>query len=365
MPRTQTQFSAQFPAQFALLCGYYGMGNAGDEALLVSLLQSLPPEITPIVLSKNPTETRDRYGVEAVDRWNLRQVLRAMRRSSIFIWGGGSLMQDSSSAISPIYYGGLMKLAQILGLQTIAWAQGIGPLHRRFNRALTRHVLKRSALVTVRDRVSHDLVQSWNIPVTLAPDPVWNLIADPQVDLSHLLGPRIAVNLRSHATLTPERLETIQLALIELQKITQGTIVLLPFQTSLDWDLAQDLQSQIPGSEVIFIENPQILKGIFQQVDLTIAMRLHGVIMAASERCPCFAISYDPKVERVMEALSLSGILLNNDMDLDPDRLLHTWEILLSQRNPADPAALIVEADRHRDRLQAALQPEAPSQTTE
>ncbi len=379
MPNPKTQLKSKFKSKyqspmmtksadrpFAVLCGYYGMGNAGDEALLVSLLQSLPPQITPIVLSKKPTETRDRYGVEAVDRWNFRQVVSAMRRSSLFIWGGGSLMQDSSSAISPIYYGGLMKLAQLLGLRTIAWAQGIGPLHRRFNRALTRHVLKRSALVTVRDRVSQDWVQSWNIPVTLAPDPVWSMVADPQVNLSHLPSPRIAVNLRAHATLTPHRLATLQLALIDLQKKTQGTIVLLPFQKSLDWDLVQDLQGQIPGSEVIFIENPQILKGIFQQVDLTIAMRLHGVIMAASERCPCFAISYDPKVERVMEALNLNGILLNDDLNddlnLDPDRLLRTWEILLSQRNPADPADLIAQADRHRDRLQTTLQPEVPSE---
>ncbi len=340
----------------AVLCGYYGMGNAGDEALLVSLLQALPPDITPIVLSKNPTETRDRYGVEAVDRWNLSQVFQAMRRSSVFIWGGGSLMQDSSSALSPIYYGGLMKLAQILGLTTIAWAQGIGPLQRTFNRWLTRHVLTRSTLVTVRDRRSQQLVETWKIPVTLAPDPVWSMVAEPKLDLSHLPRPRIAVNLRSHQTLTEERLHVLQTALINLQKKTQGTIVLVPFQKSLDWDLAQDLHAKIPDSEIIFIENPQILKGIFQQVELTIAMRLHGVIMAASERCPCFAVSYDPKVERVMEALNLPGITLNESMSLDPDRLLFTWETLLNSHSRPAPDRLMQEADRHRDRLQAVLQ---------
>ena len=345
------------PPQFAILCGYYGMGNAGDEALLMSLLQALPPSITPIVLSKNPIETQksyEAYGIQVVDRWDLRAIVSAMGRSQFFIWGGGSLMQDSSSTISPIYYGGLMKLAQIMGLKTIAWAQGIVPLNGRFNRWLTRHVLKRSVLVTVRDRVSCELVQRWNIPVTLAPDPIWTMVAQPKIDVSHLPSPRIAVNLRSHSTLTPLRLLILKEALIGLQQDTQGTILLLPFQKSLDWDLAQDLHAQIPGSEVMLIEDPQILKGIFQQVDLTIAMRLHGVIMAASEHCCCYALSYDPKVTRIMEALKLPGIALSN-MHLDSDRFRINWLHLLSKPVIPTPATLISEADRHRDRLQAAF----------
>lgn len=53
-----------------LLSGYYGQGNGGDEALLATLLQMLPPEVTPVVLSGNPKQTRDRYGVEACERMN-------------------------------------------------------------------------------------------------------------------------------------------------------------------------------------------------------------------------------------------------------------------------------------------------------
>ncbi|PZV13958.1 MAG: polysaccharide pyruvyl transferase CsaB, partial [Leptolyngbya sp.] len=32
----------------AVLCGYYGLGNGGDEALLATLLQMLPPSVTPV-----------------------------------------------------------------------------------------------------------------------------------------------------------------------------------------------------------------------------------------------------------------------------------------------------------------------------
>ena len=40
----------------AVLCGYYGKGNGGDEALLATLLQMLPAHVTPLVLSGNPSE---------------------------------------------------------------------------------------------------------------------------------------------------------------------------------------------------------------------------------------------------------------------------------------------------------------------
>ena len=69
------------------MCGYYGMGNGGDEALLASLLQMLPPQVEPIVLSGNPEQTRDRYQVESCDRKSLTAVVQALRRSDTFHLG--------------------------------------------------------------------------------------------------------------------------------------------------------------------------------------------------------------------------------------------------------------------------------------
>lgn len=60
----------------AVLCGYYGKGNGGDEALLASLLQMLPHGVEPIVLSGNPTQTQLDYGVEAIDRMSPISTLR-------------------------------------------------------------------------------------------------------------------------------------------------------------------------------------------------------------------------------------------------------------------------------------------------
>jgi polysaccharide pyruvyl transferase CsaB len=362
--------------QRAILCGYYGMGNAGDEALLICLLQSLPEHIEPIVLSKNPVETRDRYKVKTCDRWDLIAVVKEMRRANFFIWGGGSLMQDNSSRVSPIYYGGLMKLAQMLGLETIAWAQGIGPLNHRSNRWLTRHVLKRCRLVTVRDTVSLEMLQRWGIPATIAPDPVWAMKADYSFNFSddpsfrdHNSKYCIAVNLREHSSLTPDRLEILIQSLIEFQKNDRRfTILLVPFQESLDGKLARDLHARIPRSLVLSIDNPEVMKGLFGHPNIifTIAMRLHAVIMSISEGCNCFALSYDPKVTKVMEAAHLSGVEFDK-MDPALDNQIGEWIPELRRSintgfesgNPKDGVTdredarqkLIQGATQHRDLL--------------
>lgn len=304
----------------AVLCGYYGMGNGGDEALLATLLQMLPPHLEPVVLSKTPQETARTYGVKAIDRWRLAEVLQVFRRGDWFIWGGGSLIQDSSSRVSPLYYLGLMGLAQLFGLKTIAWGQGIGPLEGRLNRLLTRWLLRRCQGVSVRDRGSSELLASWNVKHLLAPDPVWAMEtgAGPRVDRQ---PPIVAVNLREHRTLTPERIEQLATALVTFQKNTQAEVWLVPFQASLDLALAELLRDRVPGAVVKLEGEPEALRRLFDQVDMAIVMRLHGLIMAAAAGAKCFALCYDPKVSRVAELLNIAKWELREPEDVDLDKL--------------------------------------------
>lgn len=103
----------------ALLSGYYGKGNGGDEALLATLLQMLPPSVTPVVLSGNPLVTQQHYGVEAFPRMQLLSMVQTLHSCDALIWGGGSLIQDATSAVSPLYYGIIMATAQKMGLKPL------------------------------------------------------------------------------------------------------------------------------------------------------------------------------------------------------------------------------------------------------
>ncbi|MBF2056333.1 MAG: polysaccharide pyruvyl transferase CsaB [Cyanobacterium sp. T60_A2020_053] len=315
----------------AIICGYYGRGNAGDEALLLALLERLPAPLTPIILSGNPSLTTKNYGVKSYSRQQIIQEIWHGKKDDYFIWGGGSLMQDATSWRSPIFYGGLMKLAQLKGLITIAYAQGIGPLNSPFTRWLTKDVLSKCHGVSVRDQASARLLEQWHIPHFSAPDPVWALSAKLNKSLKLPSSPHIGVNLRSHISLTETKLNTIIDALITLQKNTNANIILIPFQPQNDLILCQKVAEKLQGkNEIIQLDNPQELKGIFREIKMLIGMRLHSIIMGASEGCNCFALSYDPKVSQLMTELHIPGIELTA-MGADAHTLAQQWLNLYTQ----------------------------------
>jgi polysaccharide pyruvyl transferase WcaK-like protein len=66
------------------------------------------------------------------------------------------------------------------------------------------------------------------------------------------------------------------------------------------------------------------LKGVFKGVEMAIAMRLHGLIMAASEGCRCFGMSYDPKVRRLMEESTCPGWDLA-DLLAEASTMIQQW----------------------------------------
>lgn len=353
----------------AVLCGYYGMGNGGDEALLATLLQMLPARVTPVVLSGNPVETAHRYGVEAVPRKALGPVVKTLRGADALIWGGGSLLQDATSLQNPLYYSGLMVLARWLGLKTIAWGQGIGPLNHPLSRQVGRFALKGCNSISVRDSGSMAWLGHWHLAGVQAPDPVWALEAEPVKGLWDLPAPRVAVALRPHPGLTESRLDQFTQALAAFQTATKTCVLLVPFQPSKDLPIAEYIQPRLAGPSRIYpLDHPPQLKGLFRGVEMTIGMRFHALIMAAAEGCRCFALSYDPKVSHLMDDLNLPGIDLTldnatpdnpaNKIDLlwppNVSQLTQRWLELYANGDPLSPNQIQSRVDRalmHQDLL--------------
>ncbi|SMB88453.1 Polysaccharide pyruvyl transferase [Desulfonispora thiosulfatigenes DSM 11270] len=83
-----------------ILSGYYGFNNAGDEAVLYSIiaaLRGLDENLEITVLSNNPEHTIKAYQVKAINRWKVKEIYPAIKEADLVISGGGSLLQDVTS----------------------------------------------------------------------------------------------------------------------------------------------------------------------------------------------------------------------------------------------------------------------------
>ena len=138
----------------ALLCGYYGFGNMGDEALLRTVVDNIKDNAEISVLYNSNSIPNRFDGINYVDRASPFAIIRAMLGADFFILGGGSLLQNETSLGSLVYYCTLIILSKLLGCRCIAIGNGLGELRGSIARHIARFALKRLDHISLRDRLS-------------------------------------------------------------------------------------------------------------------------------------------------------------------------------------------------------------------
>jgi polysaccharide pyruvyl transferase CsaB len=306
----------------ALISGYYGFRNTGDEAILAGLIQgfrqlALGVELT--VLSADPRDTEAEHGVRAVPR-SFGAALRLLRQSDLFISGGGGLIQDVTSWRSPLYYLGVIALARAAGLPTACIGHGIGPLRRAVTKRLSRRALSRVAVLAVRDHGSRDALQAIGvtrpIEVTadlafLLPPPSAEDIADAwqRAGLAPDAGPAVAIALRRPTHATPHDFPASLAQSLTTACDQLGLRpVLLPMQHPQDLQFADRVAQDIaPRAEVVRVRLPaRQMLALIGGSRLVVGMRLHALVFAAICGLPPVAVSYDPKVQHLSQELGLA-----------------------------------------------------------
>lgn len=301
-----------------LFSGYFGCGNAGDEAVLeasIGLLRARRPDLGVAVLSANPSDTAARYGVRSYPRMEPRAVVRALRETDLLLSGGGSLLQDRTSLRSLIYYLGVIRLALALRRPVMVFAQGIGPLARPAARRMTGALLRRVALIAVRDRESAVLLEELGVRGPGAPeiqvtaDPAFALEPEETARVDGILrpmqrpgGPLVAVSLRSWPGMA-QAAEAIHEGLAAA--LPGARVLACPFQPGEDGAICASFVRSMGEAACLVDEplRPREWRALLGHVDLVVAARLHALILAAAAGTPTVAIAYDPKVAALQKRL--------------------------------------------------------------
>lgn len=314
-----------------LISGYYGFNNSGDDAILKAIVKDLKNandtiEIT--ALSNNPPSTESVYKIHAINRFNVKEVIRAIKRCDLFISGGGSLLQDVTSTRSLLYYVALMRLAKMYKKPVMVYANGIGPIHKKINRILTRNILNRVEYITLRDTDSKAFikelgVENKNIYVTA--DPVFNLEASEDSKVDEILfkegipldKPLIGIAIRNW-TNKANLIDSLTKAANHMISKYNANIVLIPMHYPEDLDISRMLLDRLDNKRCFIISNKysvEDIMGIIKRMEIIIAMRLHSLIYAATQHVPMIGIVYDPKIEGFLKSIEMNNMCTVENID--------------------------------------------------
>ncbi|OKH20552.1 polysaccharide pyruvyl transferase family protein [Chroogloeocystis siderophila] len=314
-----------------LICGYYGNYNLGDEAMLTGMLKLLQQhdQWRVTVFSKDTQDTKTRHSVEAIHyqsgEFKIQHNL-TMLQNQYFILGGGDLLRDSVNNSKAERWLRPLQRAIRLRLRTLVLGISVGEIWRKETEKIIPQVLDQVNLLAVRDADSKTQLEKLGVRKNIHVMSDLALHGLPEISphsthlaraiqigitVRPLVGSGYSTDVNAYSKFQQE------LAAIAdfLAEQCGATIHFLPFQAlkkgyhSTDDDRIGILDilrySRCSSQFVVhpYFESLQYLIQLISQLDLTIGMRLHSLVLSAGLGVPVIAVEYASKVRGFMQEI--------------------------------------------------------------
>ena len=337
-----------------VLSGYYGYNNIGDDALVFTVISNIMQkkhDMKICLLTKNPKKFQDwldNYfaNITAKHRYNFLSVKKAIKKSNALVFGGGTLLQDSTSGRSFGYYSWLLKTAQKLGKKTVLYANGIGPLYGKKNKIKTEELMQKLTLATIRDEDSYNYLNSMEL-LSSEKEKIY-LTADEALTVGHnkylnaykkdfkeyIKGDYIAISIRKWKYLDVTFFEKFAAAVDIICRENNLIPVYIVMHPEYDKNISEYL-SQLNSKAYCANVNGDIEKvlAIIRSAEAVISMRYHTLIFAAVYNIPMIGISIDPKIKSFLNDLYDSGDYTVEPKNFSKDILTEKFDMLMSDKN--------------------------------
>ena len=327
-----------------VIAGYYGFNNIGDEAMLEAIMHDLRAcgdDIKTVVLSNNPMETRLLYETYSVKRINLIKIISLMKTSKMFMFGGGTLIQENTSTRSLIYYLGMIWIAKKIGLKIMLYANGIEPINKLINKKLTKEILNKADMITLREEGSRAELQNLGVnkpQIVVTSDPAFNIKPCSETEIENIFAaeginyhkPIIGFSVRKWYGYKNYMEIIAKLADYTAEKYNACPIF-LPMQHPDDLQITKLIVTKMnhKGHIIKSKYNASQVMGITSRMDILIGMRLHALIFAVSLGIPVIGLVYEPKVQWFLEYIGIKEVSAGDVKTLEYETLKnlmdYTW----------------------------------------
>lgn len=350
----------------AIIHGYYGFRNIGDDALLMSILKDLKrykPDIRLLVLSRDPSITTCDFQIDSIGRFDMLRIFRAMMKSKAFIYGGGNLLQDNTSTRSLFFYLSTVWLAKLLHLKVMFYANGIGPLRKKLSRFLTKKIINRVDIITLREEMSFKELKSMDISnprILLTADAAFSVAEGCEssesnqsdqsnkgsdscaADILSTLGvptdkPLLGISLRKypgHEKFEHEKYESAIARVADHMVEEYGAYpVFIPMQYPDDIPILKNAAARMNHSSNIVHAKLSVLQTyeLISKMHIMLGMRLHALIFSAVNFVPMVGLVYDPKIQGFLDCIDQPSA--GDVRQLDCDNLLKLTEQVWNNRD--------------------------------
>lgn len=288
-----------------LLCGYYGFGNMGDDALLRSSIARARreyPSASVGALTKGGKKDSAIFGVPCFKRSSPFALRGKIKCCELFVLGGGTLLQEDTSLRSLAYYCALIAHAKRHGATVHLWGNGIGVPKTKLGQALMRRALRRCDSIGLRDGISVSLAHR------LTPDGCIYFEKDlalriPRSDalradflLETMWGDKIP-DFILVAPKSGDGIGALEAAVSEARSCG-FSLCFVAMHTREDTPMAERLRTRY-GGEILCGICYSDLVAIAARSKGVYSMRLHGLLAAASAKVPYRAFGNDVKLKTV------------------------------------------------------------------
>ena len=344
-----------------VICGAYGMGNAGDDAILEAIvgeMREIDPFMPITALSRKPMETRAKYAVNSVHMFNIPAFHRAMKGTKLYLSGGGSLIQNVTSRRSLWYYLYTISAAKRLGNSVMMYGCGIGPIVDSRDNKLIRRVINNDVdVITLREGYSLSELEHLGVTgptMIVSSDPALSLPASSYERVSEELskygldpeGKYVCFSVRNWAGFAQKASAFAEAADYASERLGLTPVFIL-INRQEDGEATEAVRNLMRTKTAVISEcmDSALTIGVLSRMSVVVSMRLHGLIFAASQGVPLVGVSYDPKVTAFLDSVgnenclqfeSLSAKELKNMIDKavqqvdDKDRRKQSVERLVS-----------------------------------
>jgi len=341
-----------------VLSGYYGYGNTGDDTLLFTVINNISqkkPDIKICLLTNHTKKIQkwlDNYFANIVSkhRYNFLTVKKSIKKSKALVFGGGTLLQDSTSARSFGYYSWLLKTAQKLGKKTILYANGIGPIYYKKNQKKAEETLKNITFATIRDKESYNSLIEMGIDKNkLAPtaDEAITVKQNSNLNaykkdfkefLTQTMNHAIPVNyivisVRKWKYLNADFFGVFSAAVDIICRENNLIPVYIVMEPKNDRSISEHL-STLNGRAYLADVSGDIEKvlAVVRSAEAVISMRFHTLVFAAAFGIPMIGISIDPKIGSFLNDVFDSDIYTVELKSFTKNMLAEKFKILMSDK---------------------------------